>query len=681
MRSILVLATALTWGQDYVAARRGITLNPVQSCATFLRLANQTGEVLAPLAKARHLEFCQVPTSPQALADLDHMFDTTSLAWLKPLLTESIAGLSVKAQNLALIVKYAMLRTKQLGSQIEKENLLATAIDAAHALNNPAKAQEFQTELFRISPRLRPSPTEAQWLPAAEDFRANEQWTEAIGLYDRMIASNRTTAMDRFRALNGIREVHKAKFRFYGAPVTAFLQSSKLTADYAETQVHGASGLSFDDKRKLFEAWVQYARDEWSYGDVNIAKREITRTLAMPWVQPVFKSFALWTEARIHANNGDWVLSAKSGAACGQILKNDLANKKKWSKWQWALWDDSLWATALANRKTGQLAESSRWLDLALQHTTNPNSEMKFLFWLAESLKDQGLPAQALPYFRRLIAADPHGFYGFLAHREAGQPLTKLADLDLENIAKPKTVSIADFKMMVGLVQADELILAQKLSRNVLPANSVEPTELFLRAYVHDYAKIQDLFFSKIAVGNRNAFISKYARLFYPAPFRDLVEAAVQKNSRMEKEYVYSIMRQESAFDPYSHSWANAYGLLQLLPKVARDTMVKAGVTFTEDYELYRPEINIPIGTAHMDDLIDRAGPEFILRTSAYNATVEKTLEWRKRLYNGNVFEYIEEIPYDETRSYIRLVMRNYLMNRRLNATGDFAFPEALLNL
>jgi soluble lytic murein transglycosylase len=233
----------------------------------------------------------------------------------------------------------------------------------------------------------------------------------------------------------------------------------------------------------------------------------------------------------------------------------------------------------------------------------------------------------------------------------------------------------------VNLVYADELPLAQRFSQGILNPSGVGADELFLRAFVHDYATIQNLFFSRIPVADRNTFTAKYARLFYPQPYRDLVDGAVQRNPRMDKEYVYSIMRQESGFNALSHSWANAYGLLQLLPKVARDTMAKAGVTFTEDYELYRAEVNIPIGVAHMDDLIDRAGAPFIMRTSAYNATVEKTIEWRQRLYTGNVYEFIEEIPYDETRSYIRLVMRNYIMNLRLNATAPFPFPEHLLDL
>jgi soluble lytic murein transglycosylase len=580
-----------------------------------------------------------------------------------------------------MIVKHAANRVKQLGSQAEREVLLQKAIAAARTLGSTAKAKEFEASLYAISPRLRPNPPENLWLSVAEDFRANEEWTAAQTFYDKMLSSNRTNAMDHYRALDGIREIHKAKFRFYSEPVGLFLQASKITADYCEGQVRTSAGLSFNDRRVLFEAWIQYARDEWSYGDVNIAKREITRLLNFNWVDPVFKSFALWTEARIHANNGDWNESAQSGAAGARILNNDLGNSKNWTKWHWNLWDEVLWSTSMANRKIQQWSTASQWLELAMKHTRNPSAQLKFQFWLGQSLKDQNLTSQASTAFRQLMGDDPHGFYGFLAHRELGESLSALPDLDLQNIAKPPSVSTSDFNLMIGLVQADELLLAQKLSQRVLPANSVEPVDLFMRAFVHDYATIQNLFFSRIAAANRNAFISKYARLFYPMPYHDLVEAAVQKNPRVEKEYVYSIMRQESAFNPYSHSWANAYGLLQLLPKVARETMAKAGVTFNEDFELYRPEINIPIGTAHMDDLIDRAGPTFILRTSSYNATVEKTLEWRQRLYQGNVYEFLEEVPYEETRSYIRLVMRNYLMNRRLNAKQPFAFPADLLNL
>jgi soluble lytic murein transglycosylase len=91
--------------------------------------------------------------------------------------------------------------------------------------------------------------------------------------------------------------------------------------------------------------------------------------------------------------------------------------------------------------------------------------------------------------------------------------------------------------------------------------------------------------------------------------------------------------------------------------------------------------INIPLGVALMDTLVDQTRGSFILRTGAYNAAFDKVMDWKEKLYKGNMFEFLEEIPYDETRAYVRLVMRNYLMNRRLNARHPFPFPMDLLRI
>lgn len=672
---------ATTWGQQYMRARAMVASQPAQACASFAQLAGDPSSSIGALALARQHQNCNGGDLNSALISLDRLYDDPLIPWLRPLLTELITDLAVRAGNNQLIVKHAFARSKQLGSQPEKEDLLTKAAAAARALGLNDKVLEFETELYRGSPRLETNPNEDEWLRAADDFRVNEQWDPALALYNRMITSKHFGVMDQFRARNGIREVYKAKFRFYQFPLSDFLAASLVVQQFTEAQLDHPGPLTFDERRVLYEGWLQYARDEWSYGDVNIAKREITRGLKLSWMIPAFKAHAYWTESRIHANNGDWAAAAASAAESTKILNAELGGSGQWTKWHWTLWDDAHWAGALANRKIRHYADAGAILDAALRHTKNDNTELKFTFWLAQCLKDQGITSGAETYNEKLTGKDPHGFYGFLAYRELGRDIPNLPDLNLSLVQKPSSMSADDFELIMALRLADETELAQKYSQRVMNPNSVEPEDLFLRAYLNDYATIQNIFFSRIPAAERNDFTAKYARLFYPEPFRDLVDSAVVRNPRIDKEYVYSIMRQESGFNPWVRSWANAYGLLQIIPKVARETQAKAGVTFTDDYQLFRPEMNIPIGVAHMDDLIDRAGAPFILRTSAYNATVEKTLEWKQRLFQGNVYEYLEEIPYDETRSYIRLVMRNYIMNLRLNSQRPFAFPESLLSL
>lgn len=668
-----------TWGAEYAAARDLLAAGSPQVCGDLQRLAADSSISTSPLAHIRFLEGCRGDAS--ALLELENLYKNPALAWLAPLSLESLMKLALSQGDQPRIVRYAFVHSKHLGSQREKEILLDQAVQAAKRLGLSAEATALERELFRISPRLNPNPSEAEWFTAAEDFRVNEDWPPAEALYEKLISLINSSPIEKLRALGGLREIKKAKFRFYQGDLAEFMHASSRAALHAEASLRAPANLDFDERRILYEGWMQYARDEWSYGDVAITFREIANLLSYSGLELPFRAHAFWTLARVYANTGDWLAAAENGEKAARLLESDLSHANAWNKWQWTLWDDAFWTAALAHRKLQDWTAASSLLDLALTHTQNVNSVSKFSFWLALCLKDQGVFTVAENYFRRLTVSDPFGFYGFLAHRELNEPLTPLPDLDLEDPASPVGLAPPDFDLLVGLVYADELPLAQVYAQPLLDPNSTARDQLLFRAFLHDYNTIQSIYFSRIAPADRNAFVSQYARLFYPEPFRGPVLSAVGHNPRVNKEYVYSIMRQESAFNPLSHSWANAYGLLQILPQVARDVMVKAGVSFTEDYELYRPEINIPVGVAHMDNLIDRVGTPFILRTAAYNATVDKTLEWRQRLFGGNVFEFIEEIPYDETRSYVRLVMRNYIMNLRLNSTGPLLFPEYLLDL
>lgn len=652
------------------------------TCATFSRLANDSTSPIALLARVRYLEKCTTNGAlTAAITELDGHYDASDKRWAKPIVSEVIVALATRANHRATLAKHALARSKDIGAQREKETLLQLGLNAARALGQTAQADALQTELDRVSPRLMSNPAQTEWMRVAEDFRSNEDWSDANRYYNKVIGASGTSIFDGFKARNGIREVEKAKFRFYNGPLSVFLSASQNVATYCESKVRANTGITADQRRIMFEAWMQYARDVWSYGDVEVAKREVTRTLGLTWLDPLYRAYTYWLQARIHANYSEWSKAATSGTNATNIMLADVSNSASWTDWNWMVWDEAHWQAAMAQRKLSQPLKSARLLEQAVARTRNLSSEIKFLFWAAQGEFDAGAPVTATEQWERLATLDPHGFYGFLAHHKLGRALTPLVPSDLSNVAKPSTMADADFDVLLWLTYGEELILAQKFSKLVMSATSVEVEDLLMRAFMHDFVTIQSLIFTRVDASVRNQFIADHGSLFYPRPYFDIVQAAVRRQPRIEAEYVYAVMRQESGFNTFARSWANAYGLLQLLPQIARGVQDKAGVYFTEDYELYRPSVNIPLGVAHMDDMIAQAGAEFIMRTAGYNAKVEKAKEWRERLYNGNVYEFIEEIPYDETRSYIRLVMRNYIMNKRLSSTQPFLFPAHLLAL
>jgi soluble lytic murein transglycosylase len=169
--------------------------------------------------------------------------------------------------------------------------------------------------------------------------------------------------------------------------------------------------------------------------------------------------------------------------------------------------------------------------------------------------------------------------------------------------------------------------------------------------------------------------------LLFPQPWSDEVRTA-SLQSGVQEELIYAIIRQESAFDPRARSGADAFGLMQLLPEVAENLSKGAQVPYSQMDDLYEPRTNINLGAAHLKELLARNKGQFILAVASYNANENAIRNWMKTRYRGDALEFIEEIPYEETRTYVRLVMRNlifYSLLRSKNASIEF--PGWLLKL
>jgi soluble lytic murein transglycosylase len=126
----------------------------------------------------------------------------------------------------------------------------------------------------------------------------------------------------------------------------------------------------------------------------------------------------------------------------------------------------------------------------------------------------------------------------------------------------------------------------------------------------------------------------------------------------------------------------DAFGLMQLLPSLGKELSRNTKVVYKEPEDLFDPEVNVPLGARELKNLLSRYDQQYILAVAAYNASASAIKGWLKTRYREDSLEFIEEVPYDETRAYIKLVMRNFVFYKRLNQ-GDspIQFPEEWLKL
>ena len=159
--------------------------------------------------------------------------------------------------------------------------------------------------------------------------------------------------------------------------------------------------------------------------------------------------------------------------------------------------------------------------------------------------------------------------------------------------------------------------------------------------------------------------------IFYPHVAWDQIKAWAKQRD-LDLYQVAGLIRQESVFNPRAASHANAYGLMQLILPTARSVARKYGSNATISVgSLFQPALNIELGTAYMRDQLDKFG-RIEYMAVAYNAGPGRVPQWRATLPT-EMDEFVEAIPFKETKGYVQGVIRNSAQYRRLyDENGNF---------
>ena len=352
------------------------------------------------------------------------------------------------------------------------------------------------------------------------------------------------------------------------------------------------------------------------------------------------------------------------------------------------------WKIALTYWFEGKYAEAAR--EFLAYIIANPGTATagSGMYWLGRCYAKAGAAQEALYLYRRTRALTGDGYYGIRA-AEAEEDLKSVqsrADgsvfdidfseiralcdgirlADVEAVAAPDAVGINILRRAEQLTAAGlEIQAIAELRWNIdqYPQNQ--------RAFQYVMAKISAIrgnYYESIST-LRRVFPDYNARawdelpeevwdLFYPTRYSDIV-ARHAKRVGLDTPLVMSLIRQESAFKATARSSADARGLMQLLPSTARETAPSAGVTRAQAGNLYDPEINIRLGTTYFAAMLKRHGrQEFAL--AAYNAGGSRVSRWVNEFVGDDIAGFVEQIPFTETRNYVKVVLGNVGHYRRI---------------
>jgi soluble lytic murein transglycosylase len=151
----------------------------------------------------------------------------------------------------------------------------------------------------------------------------------------------------------------------------------------------------------------------------------------------------------------------------------------------------------------------------------------------------------------------------------------------------------------------------------------------------------------------------------WPTPFVDLFREVADNGIRVEPGLVYAVMREESGYRPKVVSISGARGLLQIMPETGERLALRESLAEFSPDDLFIPSVNIRLGSAYLEQLMTRFDGRRSAAIASYNAGPEAVSNW---LAAGPFEddEWVEAIPYDQTREYVKRVLRSLHVYRAL---------------
>ena len=156
-----------------------------------------------------------------------------------------------------------------------------------------------------------------------------------------------------------------------------------------------------------------------------------------------------------------------------------------------------------------------------------------------------------------------------------------------------------------------------------------------------------------------------YWEILFPRPYWTELQRQATSNS-LDPYLVASLIRQESEFNPGAVSRANAYGLMQLLPQVGKGEAKAAHIRHFSVASLLEPSVNIQLGTHYFKEMVTQYNGQVEYALAAYNAGSNRVDDWLRSGHYRDVPEFVESIPFTETREYVQAIVRNAKVYQRL---------------
>lgn len=545
-----------------------------------------------------------------------------------------------------------------------KSDIEITLGRAYLAAGDKAKAAEiFRRIYFEM-------PTSAEAEPAALELRGMGE-AQPVGSFDQRHArvGLLTKAKRHQEALNEL------------SPLVEQAPPEKMTELQAEFAAALYRVRKRDESQHLFENIIQNqaagvdAKAESLYFLAEIARDKDDGQKHRDYV----------TQLRTLAPDSVWMTDALLSAGNMYMLRRD---------YEVAV---PFYAEIYQRQKNGRLSHYTHWKTAWLTYRMGKKDEAKTLFaeqlemypgspevpnavyWLGRMAEEDGNKPLARAYYQKLAENYRYYYYANLARERLGKLGEEAVDPPLLDKLAPPAAPPRDWDAPADNVRAQKAQLLanaalydfavaemQAASAGSPPweARSVAAIYTEQGSYIHALETLK-----RAVPGYFSAEIPQIPRPvweeLFPRPFWEELKRDAAAN-HLDPHLVASLIRQESEFNPAAISPANAMGLMQLLPSVGKGLAKEMRIRHFSSEELLIANTNLQLGTRYFKHMVDHYDGQVEYALAAYNAGEDRVDDWRKNGKFADVEEFVESIPFTETREYVQAIMRNAALYKLL---------------
>ncbi|MCO4321294.1 transglycosylase SLT domain-containing protein [Aliidiomarina quisquiliarum] len=272
-------------------------------------------------------------------------------------------------------------------------------------------------------------------------------------------------------------------------------------------------------------------------------------------------------------------------------------------------------------------------------------------YWRGRALIELGFVADGEQELQEV--AQSRSYYGFLASARLGlAPSLRQEEVHYETAALEQLRHKPSMQRAMELYALDRTLAARR-EWNVIGYRGSYEEQVLSAIFAHENGRYEEAIFGLARTGLFNDVERRF-----PLAFKELLSTHAE-NQGLDPAWVFAIVRRESAFRTDAISPAGARGLMQVMPETANYLVRRTpgpNQGRISKSRLLNPEENVQLGTRYMSELLQRTGNNWIIATAAYNAGLNRVVEWLPE--QPTDFDiWVETMPYQETRDYVKNVL------------------------